>query len=81
VLFFTDGAIEEHRTGGEPFGVERLTEFVERAGHPGEGVQDMVRTLSHALVEARGGMTTDDTTLLLVEWRGGSADHLATVKI
>ena len=25
----------------------------------------------------RGGVTTDDTTLLLLEWRGGTADHLA----
>ena len=69
VLFFTDGAVEEHKPGGEQFGVERLTEFVERAAHVSDGVQDMVRTLSHTLVHARGGVTTDDTTLLLVEWR------------
>lgn len=81
VLFFTDGAIEEHRPGGEQFGMERLTEFVERAGQAGEGVQEMVRSLSHALLQARGGATTDDTTLFLVEWRGGSADHLATVDV
>lgn len=81
VLFFTDGAIEEHRPGGEQFGMERLTEFVERAGQAGEGVQETVRSLSHALVQARGGVTTDDTTLLLVEWRGGSADYLATVDV
>jgi hypothetical protein len=38
----------------------------------GEGVQEMVRSLSHSLVQARGGMTTDDATLFLVEWRGSS---------
>jgi serine phosphatase RsbU (regulator of sigma subunit) len=69
VLFFTDGAIEEHKPGEEQFGVQRLTEFVGRAGHAGDGVQDMVRTLSHTLAQARGGVTTDDTTLFLVEWR------------
>jgi serine phosphatase RsbU (regulator of sigma subunit) len=79
VLFFTDGAIEEHKPGGEQFGMERLIDFAERAGQVGEGVQEMVRSLSHALARARGGVTTDDTTLFLVEWRGGSADHLATV--
>ena len=73
VLFFTDGAIEEHRAGGQQFGIERLTEFAERAGHAGDSVQEMVRALSHTLVQARGGVTTDDTTLLLVEWRGGLA--------
>jgi hypothetical protein len=25
----------------------------------------------------RGGITSDDATLLLLEWRGGTADHLA----
>ncbi len=81
VLFFTDGAVEEHQPGGEQFGMERLTEFVERAGQAGDGVQEMVRSLSHALVQARGGVTSDDTTLFLVEWRGGSADHLVTVDV
>jgi serine phosphatase RsbU (regulator of sigma subunit) len=79
VLFFTDGAIEEHKPGGRQFGMERLIDFVETAGQVGEGVQEMVRGLSHALARARDGVTTDDTTLFLVEWRGGSADHLATV--
>jgi len=71
VLFFTDGAFEEHQPGGQQFGMERLIEFVERAGQVGEGVQEMVRGLSRALASARGGVTTDDTTLFLVEWRGG----------
>jgi len=81
VLFFTDGAIEEHEPGGEQFGEERLIEFVERAALSGDGVQEMVRNLSHALVRARGSVTTDDTALFLVEWRGGSADHLAAVGV
>jgi serine phosphatase RsbU (regulator of sigma subunit) len=72
VLFFTDGAFEEHQPGGQQFGMERLIEFVERAGQAGEGVQETVRGLSRALASARGGLTTDDTTLFLVEWRGGS---------
>jgi serine phosphatase RsbU (regulator of sigma subunit) len=72
VLFFTDGAFEEHQPGGQQFGMERLIDFVERAGQVGEGVQEMVRGLSRALASARGGVTTDDTTLFLVEWRGGS---------
>lgn len=81
VLFFTDGAIEEHKPGGQEFGMERLIGFVERAGQVGEGVQEMVRGLSHSLARARGGVTTDDTTLLLVEWRGGSVGPLAAVDV
>jgi serine phosphatase RsbU (regulator of sigma subunit) len=81
VLLFTDGAFEEHRSGGAQFGLKQFTEFVERAAQVGEGVQEMVRSLSHALLQARGGVTTDDTTLFVLEWRGGSADHLAALDI
>jgi hypothetical protein len=76
ILFFTDGLIEEHRTGEEQFGEERLLDFVNRAGCVGEGVQEMVRGLSHTLMQERGGVTTDDATLFLIEWSGGTADHL-----
>jgi phosphoserine phosphatase RsbU/P len=77
VLFFTDGLIEEHEDGGQQFGEARLGELIERAGHDGGPVQETVRRLSHALMLERGGVTTDDATLLLLEWRGGTANHLA----
>ncbi|BBJ37977.1 hypothetical protein SSPO_006950 [Streptomyces antimycoticus] len=80
ILFFTDGLVEEHETGGEQFGENRLIDFIERAGRAGEGVQETVRRLSHALMRGRGGITTDDAALFLVEWRGGTADHLAAVE-
>jgi hypothetical protein len=76
VLFFTDGLVEEHKTGGEQFGEELLIDFVESTGRVSQGVQEMVRALSHALMRERGGITTDDATLFLVEWRGGTVDHL-----
>lgn len=77
VLFFTDGITEEHLLGGELFGEGRLVDILEQVAEEGGSVQEVVRRLSHALKEARGGVTNDDATLLLVEWRGGSADHLA----
>ncbi|MCK9900408.1 serine/threonine-protein phosphatase [Frankia sp. Cpl3] len=77
VLFFTDGLIEEHETGGEQFGEERLINSVESIR--GKSVREMVRGLSHALMRERRGITTDDATLFLVEWRGGTADHLASL--
>ncbi|AGP53232.1 PP2C family protein-serine/threonine phosphatase [Streptomyces rapamycinicus] len=80
ILSFTDGLVEEHRAGEEQFGEERLLGFVDRAGCEGESVQEMVRGLSHALLRERGGVTTDDATLFLVEWCGGTADGLATAE-
>jgi hypothetical protein len=64
VLFFTDGLSEEHRYGGEEFGETRLRDLIERAGLDGGPVQETVRRLSHSLMLQRGGVTTDDATLL-----------------
>ena len=79
VLSFTDGLIEEHLAGEKQFGMEQLIDVVTRVGHTETGVRAMVRALSHTLKQARGGLTSDDATLLLIEWRGGTADHLATI--
>jgi serine phosphatase RsbU (regulator of sigma subunit) len=79
VLFYTDGLVEEHTPGGKQFGEDRLIETVERVSPRNDDVQSMVRNLSQTLKNERGGITSDDATLLLLEWRGGSADHLATV--
>ncbi|GAA2618426.1 hypothetical protein Stube_35020 [Streptomyces tubercidicus] len=40
----------------------------------------VVRSLSHTLKQERGGSTSDDATLFLIEWRGGAADHLAVLE-
>ncbi|MGW9030741.1 PP2C family protein-serine/threonine phosphatase [Streptomyces sp. NPDC055722] len=80
VLYYTDGIIEEHVAGGEPFGEERLTRCVNRLGkEPSEGVRADLRRLSHVLKRERGGHTSDDATLFMIEWRGGAADHLAVL--
>ncbi len=79
VLSFTDGLIEERQAGGRQFGMEQLIDIVTRVGRTETGVRAMVRALSHTLKQARGGLTSDDATIFLIEWRGGTADHLATV--
>ncbi|MFC5801249.1 PP2C family protein-serine/threonine phosphatase [Streptomyces formicae] len=80
VLCFTDGLIEEHEAGEEQFGEEQLIHWVNRIEQTEEGVRAAVRSLSHALKEERGGSTSDDATLFLIEWRGGAADHLAALE-
>ncbi|SED59061.1 PP2C family protein-serine/threonine phosphatase [Streptomyces sp. Ag109_O5-10] len=80
VLCYTDGIIEEHLTGGELFGEERLIRCVNRLGQePSQGVRADLRKLSHTLKEERGGCTSDDATLFMIEWHGGAADHLAAL--
>ncbi len=80
VLFYTDGITEERFSGGAEFGVSRFIQVLEQVADEGGAVQETVRRLSHALRHARGGATNDDATLFLVEWRAGSADHLAQLE-
>jgi serine phosphatase RsbU (regulator of sigma subunit) len=80
VLCYTDGIIEEHVDGGELFGEERLIHCVNRLGEePSEGVRADLRRLSHTLKRERGGHTSDDATLFMIEWHGGAADRLAVL--
>ncbi|MFC7264014.1 PP2C family protein-serine/threonine phosphatase [Streptomyces lutosisoli] len=79
VLCFTDGLIEEHEAGEEQFGEEQLVHWINRIERAEKRVRAVVRALSHALMDERGGATSDDATLFLMEWRGGTADHLAAV--
>lgn len=80
VLFFTDGLVEERlaATAGQDrqeFGAVRLRDFVDRASSQGASVPETVRRLSRSLMQARGGQTSDDATLLMVQWTGPPGDE------
>ncbi|MGW2975784.1 PP2C family protein-serine/threonine phosphatase, partial [Streptomyces mirabilis] len=79
VLCYTDGVIEERDAHGELFGEERLIRCVNTIehAHAEGGTRAGALRLSHALKRERAGRTSDDATILLIEWRGGAADHLA----
>ncbi|TXL84631.1 PP2C family protein-serine/threonine phosphatase [Streptomyces sp. IB2014 016-6] len=81
VMFYTDGLVEEHREGQEQFGEDRMIDIIEHVSPTVRSVQHMARNLSHALKRERGGTTSDDATIFLVEWHGGTADHLAVVDL
>jgi Stage II sporulation protein E (SpoIIE) len=70
VLFFTDGVVEERLSGGEQFGEERLRDLIEQTTAADLTCAETVRRLSHALMAARSGRTSDDASLLLLEWKG-----------
>ncbi|MBN1093271.1 serine/threonine-protein phosphatase [Blastococcus sp. TML/M2B] len=74
LLFFTDGVVEERLAGGEQFGEKRLREVLEQTSVEGLPAAETVRRLSHALTAARSGRTSDDASLLLVEWKAPPRD-------
>jgi hypothetical protein len=74
ILFFTDGVVEERMPDGVQFGEQRLREFIEDDTLHALPVAETVRLLSHALLRGRGGRTSDDASLLMVEWSGPPRD-------
>jgi serine phosphatase RsbU (regulator of sigma subunit) len=74
VLFFTDGVVEERLDGGEQFGEDRLRDLLEETTTEGLAAFETVRRLSHALMAARRGRTSDDASLLLIEWKAPPRD-------
>ncbi len=74
VLFFTDGVVEERLADGAQFGELRLRQFIEDNAVHALPVAETVRLLSHALLHGRGGQTSDDASLLMVEWSGPPRD-------
>jgi hypothetical protein len=71
VLFYTDGVTEGHTTGGAPFGVERLGEFVIEHTAAGTPAPEMMRQLNFELMAHQSGALRDDATVVMVEWRPG----------
>lgn len=74
VLVFTDGVVEERLEGGEQFGEARLHHMLESTSLDRLPVAESVRRLSHALMAARYGRTSDDASLLLIEYKGPPRD-------
>ncbi len=71
VLFYTDGVTEGHTTGGTPFGVKRLGEFVIEHTAAGTPAPEMMRLLNHEIMDHQSGELRDDATVVMVEWQPG----------
>jgi serine phosphatase RsbU (regulator of sigma subunit) len=70
VLLYTDGVTEAHAPGGEPFGLDRLADFLERESAGTHQPEELLRRLVRAVLDHQGGHLRDDATLLLVRWTG-----------
>ena len=70
VLLYTDGVTEAHAPGGEPFGLDRLADFLERESAGAHQPEELLRRLVRAVLDHQGGHLRDDATLLLVRWTG-----------
>ena len=70
VLLYTDGVIEARTPQGEFFGLERLTDLLEREAASGQPAEELLRRLVQTVLEHQAAELRDDATLLLVQWTG-----------
>jgi serine phosphatase RsbU (regulator of sigma subunit) len=70
VLLYTDGVIEARTPEGEFFGLERLTDLLEREAASGAAAEELLRRLVQAVLQHQAADLRDDATLLLVQWTG-----------
>jgi serine phosphatase RsbU (regulator of sigma subunit) len=70
LLYYSDGVIDGGRRSGEPFGLHRLTDLLQRAVLDKVDCAETVRRLGDAVLGHAAHQLHDDATLLLVEWRG-----------
>lgn len=71
VLFYTDGITESRSSDGSFFGDGRLADFLARAALTDQPVRETVRQLSGSVIDFNDDGMRDDSTMLLLEWRGG----------
>ncbi|MBB2946532.1 hypothetical protein FB565_006300 [Actinoplanes lutulentus] len=74
VLLYTDGITEARDYDGNPFGVERLIDFTQRALADQLPAPETVRRLVHAILEHQDDCLQDDATVLLLQWNGAPAE-------
>jgi Stage II sporulation protein E (SpoIIE) len=70
VLLYTDGVTDAHAPGGEPFGLDRLADLLERESASVRQPEELLRRLVRAVLEHQHGQLRDDATLLLLRWTG-----------
>ncbi|MFI7072630.1 PP2C family protein-serine/threonine phosphatase [Micromonospora sediminicola] len=70
VLLYTDGITEARDRDGNTFGLDRLTDFTQRALADHLPAAETVRRLVHAILEHQDDRLQDDATVLLLHWIG-----------
>jgi serine phosphatase RsbU (regulator of sigma subunit) len=68
LLLYTDGIVEANSPDGEPFGLDRFTDFIVRREADGLTAPETLRRLVHTVLAHQNGDLQDDATVVLAEW-------------
>ncbi|WP_067509402.1 PP2C family protein-serine/threonine phosphatase [Actinoplanes sp. TFC3] len=80
VLLYTDGIVEARDRDGNPFGVDRLIAFAQRALAADLPAAETARRLVHAILEYQDDRLQDDATVLLLHWLGPIGADLSVAR-
>ncbi|WP_164983846.1 SpoIIE family protein phosphatase, partial [Cellulomonas endophytica] len=70
-VLHTDGITEARDEDGRFFGLERLTDTLERSAASREPAPETLRQVVHGVLDHQHGRLQDDATLLVAQWSGG----------
>lgn len=70
LLLYTDGVVDADAAGGEPFGLYRLGDLLERESSTPRPPEEVLRRLVLAVVNHRGTRLRDDASMVLLHWDG-----------
>lgn len=70
VLLYTDGVSEARTPEGAEFGVDRLTDLINRNASQLLRPQQILQTLLHGIRDHLNGDPRDDATFVLIQWHG-----------
>lgn len=74
VLLYTDGVIEARTPEGELFGLERLTDLLQRSTSDLSSPEETLRHLLRSVLDHQQAGLADDATVVLVRWDGPGVD-------
>ena len=68
VVFYTDGVIEGRGSSGEPFGIDRFVELIERASAARQPADVILRNAINGVLEFQDHRLRDDATIVWLTW-------------
>ncbi|WP_298459842.1 PP2C family protein-serine/threonine phosphatase [uncultured Cellulomonas sp.] len=77
VVLYTDGITEARDDTGTFFGIDRLIGHLERSAAADLPAPEMLRRLSHDVLDHQKGVLQDDATLVVAQWASGE-EHTYT---
>jgi hypothetical protein len=68
LLFYTDGVVEARDDAGQIFGLDRLINLIQQHSDATLPMPEVLRRLSHSVMQHQNGSPSDDATMMLVDW-------------